>query len=154
MAKQPNKSDYEVGYKRPPESTQFKSGQSGNRAGRPKGSLNFATEIDRELNTVVPINENGKKSRVKKKRIIAKQIVNKAAAGDLKASSILLNQARIDEQSRLQNVSPMPAFFAQEDQLVISGILKRMREYSPDLPEINPESSADPISTTSQQPKE
>jgi hypothetical protein len=102
----------------------------------------------------VPINENGRKSRVKKKRIIAKQIVNKAAAGDLKASAILLNQARFDEQSRSANGSPMPEFFAQEDQMVLSGILKRLREYSPALPETAPESSADPIPTTSQQPKE
>jgi hypothetical protein len=154
MANPRKNPNYEIGYKKPPKSTQFKAGQSGNRNGRPKGSLNFATEIDRELNTVVPINENGRKSRVKKRRIIAKQIVNKAAAGDLKASSILLNQARYDEQSQSAKGSPIPEFFAQEDQMVISGILKRLREYSPALPETVPESAADPITTTSQEPKE
>jgi hypothetical protein len=154
MAKQTNKPDYEIGFKRPPKSTQFKAGKSGNPNGRPKGSLNFATEIDRELNTVVPINENGRKSRVKKKRIIAKQIVNKAAAGDLKASSILLNQARLDEQSQSAKVSPIPALFAPEEQRVISGILKRLSEYSPSLPETVPESAAEPMPTTAQEPKE
>lgn len=35
-----NFDDHIAGYKRPPKATQFKPGQSGNRAGRPKGSHN------------------------------------------------------------------------------------------------------------------
>lgn len=36
----PDFDDHIAGYKRPPKATQFKPGQSGNRAGRPKGSRN------------------------------------------------------------------------------------------------------------------
>jgi hypothetical protein len=122
---------YEVGYKRPPSANQFKPGQSGNRKGRPKGSLNFMTVIDQELNTVVPVRENGKSTKVSKKRIIAKQIVNKAAAGDLKASAILLNQARMNEQTQQLNGNPVSEVFAHEDQVVLTGILKRIRENLP-----------------------
>ena len=43
-----------IGKKRPPKESQFKPGQSGNPSGRPKGSLNYATVLNRILTT--PIN--------------------------------------------------------------------------------------------------
>lgn len=44
----PNESnEYEVGYGKPPKKHQFKPGYSGNKKGRPKGSLNVFTEIEK-----------------------------------------------------------------------------------------------------------
>ena len=40
---------YKVGYGKPPKQTQFKKGVSGNPSGRPKGSLNMATVLQRTL---------------------------------------------------------------------------------------------------------
>jgi hypothetical protein len=39
------KSDRGSGYGKPPLHTRFKPGQSGNPRGRPKGSLNFTTDL-------------------------------------------------------------------------------------------------------------
>ncbi|MGZ3159567.1 MAG: DUF5681 domain-containing protein, partial [Burkholderiaceae bacterium] len=89
---------YETGYGKPPKRTQFQPGKSGNVKGRPKGARNFATIIAQELNTVVLVTENGKAKKIKKKQIVAKQLVNKAAAGDLKATSLLLAESRMEEQ--------------------------------------------------------
>lgn len=42
-------SDPPVGYKKPPVAKQFQPGQSGNPAGRPKGSKNLKSELAEEL---------------------------------------------------------------------------------------------------------
>ena len=47
---------YEVGFSKPPESGRFKTGQSRNTKGRPKGSKNFATVVLREARQRVRVN--------------------------------------------------------------------------------------------------
>lgn len=87
------KKDYSVGYGKPPKSTQFKKGQSGNPTGRPKGSWGLVTEIKKELNRKVTVTEQGQQKRVPKKEVVAKQLVNKAASGDLKATNLVLSHS-------------------------------------------------------------
>jgi DNA modification methylase len=74
-----------VGFCRPPRATRFKKGVSGNPNGRPKGSLNVATTFIKALREKVVINEGGKRKTVTKLEAALKQLVNKAASGDLHA---------------------------------------------------------------------
>ena len=74
-----------VGYCNPPKHCRFKRGQSGNSRGRPPGSLNMATVLERALREKVVINENGRQKTVTKLEAAVKQLVNKAASGDLAA---------------------------------------------------------------------
>ena len=85
--------DMEVGYKKPPKSTRFKPGQSGNPRGRPKGEPNLSTAIEKELRSVIVVQEGGSRpKRITKTSAIAKRFVNKAVSGDPKAISKLIDR--------------------------------------------------------------
>lgn len=83
-------SDYAVGYGRPPKATQFQPGQSGNRKGRPKGSRNIALMLDEELGAGVMVTIDGRRVRRSKGQIMVRQVVDRAAKGDLNAAKLVL----------------------------------------------------------------
>jgi hypothetical protein len=85
---------YDVGYRKPPRHTQFKNGCSGNPKGRPKGSKNFATIVDEELNETVIVVENGKRKRIPKMRAAVRQTLNGAMRGDFRALHQIVNLLR------------------------------------------------------------
>jgi hypothetical protein len=82
--------DYEVGFGRPPLEGRFVKGQSGNPHGRPKGRRNHATVLESALNELVTITENGKRKQITKLEATFKQIVNKAASGDIASIKVLI----------------------------------------------------------------
>lgn len=90
--------DYDVGYKKPPAATRFQPGQSGNKAGRPKGARNLATEWDEELNEKIIISQGGRKKKISKKRAILKRITQKALEGKDRAAALALQGAMMAEQ--------------------------------------------------------
>ena len=98
--------------------------------GRPKGSRNFNTVIEQELNALVSIRERGQVKQVRKKEIIAKQVVNKAAAGDLKATGMLLNESRYAEQQAALKEVATPSFKAADLQ-VLHHFADRIRNSTP-----------------------
>jgi hypothetical protein len=73
---------YEVGYGKPPKKGQFQKGVSGNPKGRPKGAGDICAAVLRELNTRITITENGRKIRLSKQDVVAKQAVNGAMKGN------------------------------------------------------------------------
>ena len=79
-----------VGYGKPPRHTRFQKGRSGNPKGRPKRLENFAKLARRTLNEKIVIRENGERRTITKWQAALKQLVNKAASGDLRAIRELL----------------------------------------------------------------
>src|SRR5271169_827968 len=107
-----------VGYGRPPQSTRFKKGRSGNPKGRPKGSLNVATVLSKTLREKVVINENGKRKVVTKMEASSKQLVNQAASGKMPALNKVFELAQTVEE-RLKSPEAEGPAVSELDQEVI-----------------------------------
>jgi hypothetical protein len=115
-----------VGYGAPPESTRFKKGVSGNPKGRPKDSLNIATVFTKTLREKVVINERGQRRTVTKLEAALKQLVNKAASGDLRALSHLVVLAQ-DAEAKQNMAAAQELVISDLDREVMDGILKRFQ---------------------------
>lgn len=118
--------DYEVGFGRPPKARQFRKGQSGNPRGRPRGAKNFSSIMQEELQQPVLVRENGKQKSMSKLRAIAKQLVNRAAAGDHRAIRTLI-EYDAGEQKRAAGITPPIEMQDEADQAVIAGLLDRLK---------------------------
>src|SRR5216683_6318984 len=84
-------SEYEVGYRRPPQHTRFQRGSSGNPKGRPRASKNLSAVFETALNERVSVNDNGKRKKITMFEAIAKQAVRKAAGGDQRALRLVID---------------------------------------------------------------
>jgi flagellar biosynthesis component FlhA len=124
MRSKTDEPDGEVGYGKPPKGSQFKKGTSGNPKGRPKGSRNMATELARALEERVVINEGGQRKTITKREAAAKQIANKAAAGDFKAINLIPALERaLDEKAKEQESKPEVS--PEADEKLIQNFLTR-----------------------------
>src|SRR5215210_7161924 len=96
-----DENDYEVGYGRPPRHTQFKPGETGNRAGRPPGAKGKHNQLEAflqptreiildELYRLVTINEGGKSRKVPAVRAVARAAIKSAVTGGQQAQKTML----------------------------------------------------------------
>jgi hypothetical protein len=124
QGKPPKSKDATVGYCNPPQHSRFRKGLSGNPNGRPKGSLNMATVLERTLREKVVVNENGTRKSITKLEAAVKQLVDKATSGELKALQLLSALVRSAEEREAQAPVANPAL-DEVDQKVVLGILER-----------------------------
>ena len=115
-----------VGYGNPPHHSRFKPGQSGNPRGRPKGPKSLHAAVHTALSERVTINEQGKRRQIAKREAIAKQLVNKAAGGDVAAIKLLSQLLAASHADRGTNdAPPTPVELRESDQSVIAAIMRR-----------------------------
>ena len=118
--------DYEVGYGKPPRHTRFEPGRSGNPRGRPPGAKNMKTLLNKALNELVIVTEDGGRRKVSKREAIVTQLVNRSAKADYKAIQILLGMLRDIEGDTDAHSSD--AAFTEADQQIIQRIRSRLRD--------------------------
>jgi hypothetical protein len=128
----------EVGYGKPPGHTRFVKGQSGNPNGRPKGSQNFFTILDKVGREPVRVTENGRVRYITKGKATVLQLMNKAVAGDLNAARVLL-PCLMWLANSTQTVALSPVVQERNDQAMKS-LFQRIRESK----EVTPENDVNP----------
>lgn len=84
--------DYEIGRGKPPRSSRFKPGQSGNPGGRKKGSLNVKTVMKAVLESEIELTENGYCRKVPVLHAVVLRQVQAALQGELRAIDSLLDR--------------------------------------------------------------
>lgn len=105
-------------------SNRYAKGKSGNPRGRPKGSKNIATVVKSALDEKIMVHENGQSRRIRKVVAMAKQIANKAAAGEPRAAQMLINMlSKTNERAE----APSADQFEDADDAVVQSIIARIR---------------------------
>lgn len=143
MSKSAKKNDYEVGYGRTPRNGRWKPGQSGNPAGRKKGSKNkpttMAQAIAEELAKEVEVTIDGKRQMVDVNRYIAMRFArlmcSAKALADIKRGAQIAEmldiagaqQRLIDDYEYRQYEEESPDSFTEEDRRML-GIVRDMLE--------------------------
>ena len=114
---------------RPPRKGQFKPGQSGNPYGRPPGSKNIRTYVNKHLNEKIPIIENGKTRTIPRAEAIAIQLVNQAAKGEPKGLAAVMSFTR-EFDAAVGDLRPN-ALARAADAVVLEDIIARIRAGNP-----------------------
>ncbi len=125
--------DDDVGFGKPPKHTQFKPGQSGNPAGRPKGAKNLKTDLEEELRELITVREGGNQKIVSKQRAMLKSLTAKAVQGDPRAAAIVIDMMyrllhEDDAEDTSRGLSP-------DDKAILKAYAERLLRKLNEVPE-------------------
>lgn len=122
-------SGYNVGFGKPPKHSRFRTGTSGNPAGRPKGTKNLASVLERTLREEVIIRESGVSKTVTKLEAAIQQLVKKAVSGDLAALRQLVSLVSLVRETAPDN---NPTLQSDSDRQIMNRLLEKMQN-SPEV---------------------
>ena len=100
--------DYEVGRGKPPRSSQFKPGQSGNPGGRKKGSRNFRTIVLEVLDSEIELTEGGRTRRVPMIEALMLRQVQEGLRGHLRAIDSLIDRYERYASQEVEQADELP----------------------------------------------
>ena len=86
---------YEVGYGKPPVTTRFKPGQSGNPRGRPKGAKGLNTIVRETLGGKLAVRTSQGTKKISKIEAVLQKTLEKAQKGDARAQFELMKLWRV-----------------------------------------------------------
>ncbi|MDP8998353.1 MAG: DUF5681 domain-containing protein [Pseudomonadota bacterium] len=115
-----------IGYGQPPKHSRFKPGTSGNPKGRPKVPKSLGAAVDSFLSEKITVTEQGRIQKIAKRDVIAKQLVNKAASGDLAAIRFLTQVLEANAVAKAKQAAGSEISTINEtDDAVIAALVQR-----------------------------
>lgn len=116
------RTDYDIGYCRPPRHAQWKKGQSGNPAGRKKRPEGVAALAAALLAQPVVVRQGKTTKRMTRLEQLLRRLLEKAVAGDPRLMKMALDEAR-REEARAEKATPPPG---PADAEVVAALLARL----------------------------
>jgi hypothetical protein len=120
---------YAVGYGRPPTSSQFQSGQSGNPQGRPKGVRNASSMARDALERTINVKVKGTWRKMTVRKAAYLRLAERAVAGDAKALDYLLSLEREERPPGSDHAQTAP--LSAKDFELLQGFFDRRRASVP-----------------------
>ena len=103
----------------------FAPASPGNPSGRREGARNLSTIVAAALSERVTVNENGRRRSITKLEAAVKQLVNRAATGEARATQLLLALIQANEARPVQQDAGR---LGDADAIVMAELLRRLRE--------------------------
>src|SRR5437868_3996534 len=125
---QPDRETEQVGYCKPPSSTQFKPGHSGNLNGRPKGSRNLATQVRAVLSRRIPVLEHGERKSLPAAEALLHRYLEMALKGDVKAGAFLLGL--LERFQPAEAVEPVADVLSEQDKEIVANLFRQFNNGS------------------------
>jgi hypothetical protein len=119
------KRDYEIGYGKPPAGRRFQKGQSGNPRGPRRKDLSAL--LVAALNEPIYTTIDGHRRKITKREAIIKQMVDKSAEADLRATKMLFDMLKEVEERAGTASPPEPAQLTAPDREVVELFVARLR---------------------------
>ncbi len=117
--------DYKVGYGRPPKSGQFKPGQSGNPAGRPKLRKTAHDFLIEEALRRVRVKTGDKVINIERQSALMRRLFDLGLQGDIAAIRLILTHLHTAQMAAEQN-PPAPPL--SDDELAVWLLLSGSKE--------------------------
>jgi Family of unknown function (DUF5681) len=111
--------DHEIGFGKPPKSTRFKPGQSGNQSGRSKARPNYAALTRLELDKTTTLGRGDNSRTMTKRQVIAARLRKAIKGGDIEAFKLAM---LIDQDPACDH----PADLKKEAKLSMAKVYKEL----------------------------
>jgi hypothetical protein len=128
---QPDTTEGEVGYRRPPVKSRFGKGQSGNPRGRRKGQRNLGPVLAEVLRQTVTVKQEGKSQRMSKGEAVIKILLTKANKGDSRANKAVLEFS--EQIGRIQSAELKLGGLGNYEFMLIPGMAASAEEWQREI---------------------
>lgn len=118
------KGDYAVGYARPPKTTQFQPGQSGNSTGRPRGRPSLDELLLEEAARVVKFQAGDKIMHMDRDRALMRKLFDMALNGKVPAIQLVI--ARLAQAQAALSVKADPEAPLTEEEIALLAMMPKM----------------------------
>lgn len=115
----------DVGYGKPPKSSQFKPGESGNPKGRPRVIRTVAEDRQLVLNELVTLEINGRQRKLTRQTVILRTMSALAMKGDVRAARFIFDLDRRSQSADPSGAEPDGGLNA-EDHALLADYMRRM----------------------------